>query len=45
MYLGLWVVEKEADKHQSHFQTIRPETDDTALWADWVVWNEVHLNQ
>ena len=42
MYLGLWVVEKEADKHQSHFQTNRPETDDTALWADWVVWNEVH---
>ena len=29
MYLGLWVVEEEADKHQTHFQTYQPENDDT----------------
>ena len=29
MYLSLWVVEKEADEHQSHFETHQPEHDDT----------------
>ena len=29
LYLGLWIVEKEADEHQSHFETHQPEHDDT----------------
>ena len=29
MYLGLWVVEKEADEHQSHLETNQPGHDHT----------------